>query len=166
MRDASQQQGSFANAGPRAPDSIVAGLLNSRIVRGPPDNSGMDEIFKAMADPNRRQILAALCRESREAGELARLVGLAPSAVSFHLRALKSADLVTVRRDGRYLRYAIAPTSVLSWRSQVDRLFPSDLLHREPGPAPSVPIPPPDPSEVEFVAETPGQSDQLPTELL
>jgi DNA-binding transcriptional ArsR family regulator len=97
-----------------------------------------DEIFKAMADPHRRQILGELCRQSREAGELARMVGLAPNAVSFHLRALKAADLVRVRREGRFLRYSLEPASVLGWRSQVDRLFPSDLLGAEAAPGESV----------------------------
>ncbi len=85
-----------------------------------------DDIFKAMADPSRRQILSCLCRQSHEAGELARMVGLAPNALSFHLRALKAADLVTVRRDGRFLRYSLDDRGLSTWRSHVDRLFPAD----------------------------------------
>jgi len=87
-----------------------------------------DETFKAMADSTRRQILAALCQQSREAGELARLVGLAPNAVSFHLRALKSAELVNVQRDGRHLRYSIEPGTMRAWREQLDAMFPADQL--------------------------------------
>jgi len=87
-----------------------------------------DETFKAMADSTRRQILAALCQQSREAGELARLVGLAPNAVSFHLRALKSAELVNVQRDGRHLRYSIEPGTMQAWREQLDAMFPADQL--------------------------------------
>lgn len=125
-----------------------------------------DEIFKAMADPHRRQILGELCRQSHEAGELARMVGLAPNAVSFHLRALKAADLVRVRRQGRFLRYSLEPASVLSWRGQVDQLFPGELLKSSPlsdsaYESADTPVPAFD-DEPE-----PGQrEDQLPTELL
>lgn len=125
-----------------------------------------DEIFKAMADPHRRQILGELCRQSHEAGELARMVGLAPNAVSFHLRALKAADLVRVRRQGRFLRYSLEPASVMSWRGQVDRLFPADLLSASPlseradGPA-DKPVP-----GFDDEPEPGRREDQLPTELL
>jgi DNA-binding transcriptional ArsR family regulator len=120
----------------------------------------MDEIFKAMADGSRRRILAALCREPREAGELARLVGLAPNAVSFHLKALKSADLVSVRRDGRFLRYSVAPESVRSWRSHVDDLFPAMLLETAGAPVGT------DGDAAGLAIRDAGGGAQLPTELL
>lgn len=125
-----------------------------------------DEIFKAMADPHRRQILGELCRQSREAGELARMVGLAPNALSFHLRALKAADLVNVRREGRFLRYSLEPSSVLGWRSQVDRLFPSALLSGsavESSFALTKTLSTPNDGSEHAVSD---YSDQLPTELL
>jgi DNA-binding transcriptional ArsR family regulator len=118
-----------------------------------------DEIFKAMADPSRRQILTALCRESREAGELARMVGLAPNAASFHLRALKSAELVDVRREGRFLRYSITPGSLQAWREQVDRLFSFEPSGTRPQASTRV-------SEVVSVGDALSTGDQLPTELL
>lgn len=127
-----------------------------------------DEVFKALADPHRRKILGELCRQSREAGELARMVGLAPNAVSFHLRALKAADLVRVRREGRFLRYSLEPANVLSWRSQVDRLFPRYLLDAAPATAEPVR----GLAEPEAYAtgglntNSTGGGDQLPTELL
>lgn len=123
-----------------------------------------DEIFRAMADPHRRQILGELCRQSREAGELARMVGLAPNALSFHLRALKAADLVNVRREGRFLRYSLEPSSVLGWRSQVDSLFPTDLLHARPSAA-SAETPHVSPEPL-LEIEPATRGDQLPTELL
>ena len=82
-----------------------------------------DETFKAMADATRRQILAALCQQSREAGELARLVGLAPNAMSFHLRWLKSVGLVSVRREGRWLWYSVQVQSLRSWLDSLAASF-------------------------------------------
>jgi DNA-binding transcriptional ArsR family regulator len=123
-----------------------------------------DEIFKAMADPHRRRILGELCQQSREAGELARMVGLAPNALSFHLRALKSADLVSVRREGRYLRYSLEADSLQSWRRQVDQLFPAAMT-RAGSPAAS-PVLEADKTEPADFTEPETNPDQLPTELL
>ena len=129
-----------------------------------------DEIFKAMADSSRRQILAALCQESREAGELARMVGMAPNALSFHLRALKSAELVNVRREGRFLRYSIEPRSLQAWREQVDRLFAFERI----GPRPQDAGRDSRMSELQPIAaagteptvDAASNDDYLPTELL
>lgn len=127
-----------------------------------------DEIFKAMADPHRRQILGELCRQSREAGELARMVGLAPNALSFHLRALKAADLVTVQREGRFLRYSLDPQSVRSWRHQVESLFPAHLVGAESLPARRISSETYDTESLasEFDSGSSTAHDQLPTELL
>lgn len=41
------------------------------------------------------------------AGEIAEEVGITPTALSFHLKELDHAGLVTSTRDGRYIRYAM-----------------------------------------------------------
>ncbi len=90
------------------------------------------------------------------------MVGLAPNALSFHLRALKSADLVSVRREGRYLRYSLEADRLESWRRQIDQLFP--LASSRAGSfAASHAI---EPDESESSVEPQTNSDQLPTELL
>jgi DNA-binding transcriptional ArsR family regulator len=87
-----------------------------------------DDMFKAMADPHRRQIMAALCERPMVASDLARLVQLAPNAVSFHLKWLKSAGLVAVHRQGKYLRYELVSATLTDWRNHVGAIFAS----REP----------------------------------
>jgi len=84
-----------------------------------------DDTFRALADPHRRQIMAALCEQPMLAGDLARLVQLAPNAVSFHLKWLKSAGLVAVHRQGKYLRYQVVTTALASWREHLGVMFPS-----------------------------------------
>src|SRR5688572_13000653 len=82
-----------------------------------------DDTFKAMADPHRRQIMLALCERPMVASDLARLVQLAPNAISFHLKWLKSAGLVAVHRQGKYLRYQVMAPALAGWREHVRTVF-------------------------------------------
>lgn len=91
----------------------------------------MDGVFKALADEHRRRIVAALCQEPAEAGSLAGAVGLAPNAVSFHLKALKAADLVTVRRRGRHLVYQLQPETLHGWLEGLAQRFGLPQLNGE-----------------------------------
>jgi len=64
-------------------------------------------IAKALADEGRVRILAAL--EGRElcVCRLISLLGLAPSTVSKHLSILAQAQLITSRKQGRWIYYKI-----------------------------------------------------------
>ena len=99
-------------------------------------DDGRDDIYKALADGHRREILTVLCRGPRRAGELARQVSLAPNAVSFHLRLLRSAGLVSVEREGRFLWYRVEPTTVAGWQAEVRQQFQPgpEAGPRAPGP--------------------------------
>ncbi|GEL17894.1 ArsR/SmtB family transcription factor [Pseudonocardia asaccharolytica] len=70
---------------------------------------GADLAFDALADPVRREILGILAEcDEVSAGDLAtRVPSVGRTAVSSHLRILRSAGLVTERRDGRYRFYSV-----------------------------------------------------------
>jgi len=72
----------------------------------------MNEAFKALADPTRRDILKLLRRGEMTAGELAKHFDMAKPSVSHHFSVLKQADLVTTRRDGQQIYYALNTTVV------------------------------------------------------
>jgi DNA-binding transcriptional ArsR family regulator len=82
----------------------------------------MHEVFKALADPSRREILRLLAGGEKSAGDLARHFDLSKPSVSHHFAVLKDADLVRSRREGQTIIYALNTTVVqdaLTWFSDL-----------------------------------------------
>jgi ArsR family transcriptional regulator len=71
-----------------------------------------DLAFDALADPVRREILTVLAeREECSAGELSdHIQRVGRTAVSSHLRVLRTAGLIAERRTGRFRYYSVDPT--------------------------------------------------------
>ena len=65
------------------------------------------ELFKAMGDPTRLQILCSLMAGECLAGELAEVCGHTQSAISHQLRLLRTLRLVRARRMGRNIFYSL-----------------------------------------------------------
>jgi ArsR family transcriptional regulator len=63
--------------------------------------------FKALSDPLRLRILDRLRGGERCVCELTDALDAGQSLLSFHLKVLKDAGLVTDRRDGRWMHYAL-----------------------------------------------------------
>ena len=77
-----------------------------------------NDAFKALADPTRREILRLLRRGEMTAGELAQRFDTTKPTLSHHFAVLKDADLVTSRRDGQTIWYALNTTvleDVVAW---------------------------------------------------
>jgi ArsR family transcriptional regulator, arsenate/arsenite/antimonite-responsive transcriptional repressor len=67
----------------------------------------MNEVFKALSDPTRREILRVLRQQAYSAGELAELFPLAKSTLSGHFNVLKAADLVVQEKRGTAVIYRL-----------------------------------------------------------
>jgi DNA-binding transcriptional ArsR family regulator len=64
-------------------------------------------VFRALADPTRRQILQDLRGGERAAGEIAAGFSISGPSISRHLTILKSAGLVTERRQANKIYYSL-----------------------------------------------------------
>jgi DNA-binding transcriptional ArsR family regulator len=72
----------------------------------------MNEAFKALADPTRREILRLLRGGEMSAGELAQRFDMSKPSVSHHFTVLKGADLIGSRREGQQVYYFLNTTVV------------------------------------------------------
>lgn len=84
----------------------------------------MNEAFKALADPSRREILRLLRGGEMTAGELAEHFDMAKPSVSHHFAKLKEADLITSRREGQQVYYSLNTTVVEDLLALIWDLFP------------------------------------------
>ena len=69
-----------------------------------------DPAFKALSDPTRREILRLLCRRDMSVGEIVDKFAMSQPSISRHLAVLRSAGLVTARRDGQNVVYGLDTT--------------------------------------------------------
>jgi ArsR family transcriptional regulator len=80
--------------------------------------------FKAIADPTRREILHLLRKEEMTAGDVAARFDMTKPTMSHHFSVLKEAGLVTSRREGQTIWYALNTTvleDVLAWTLDMAR---------------------------------------------
>jgi ArsR family transcriptional regulator len=80
--------------------------------------------FKAIADPTRREILHLLRKEEMTAGDVAARFDMTKPTMSHHFSVLKDAGLVTSRREGQTIWYALNTTvleDVLAWTMDMAR---------------------------------------------
>lgn len=98
------------------------------------------DVFAALADPTRRQVLDLLTRHERAAGELGRAFPrISQPGISRHLRILREAGLVRVRRERQHRYYSLRSERLAEvdawiskyrgfWESELDSL--EDFLER------------------------------------
>ncbi len=78
-----------------------------------PDIEAMSDLFKAIGDPGRLQIVLALDSEEMCVCDLAALLGVSESAASHQIRILRTMNLVKNRREGQVLYYRLVDDHVM-----------------------------------------------------
>jgi len=81
----------------------------------------MLETFRALAEPNRLQIIELLLNGPRPVGDMVEQLGLRQPQVSKHLRVLSEAGLVDVRVDAQRRIYALRPAPLQELEAWVER---------------------------------------------
>lgn len=90
-------------------------------------------MFKSLADPTRRAVLARLCNGPASMSELAQPFRMALPSFAQHLRVLEECGLVRSRKQGRVRTYQVAPRRLklaqswlekqrAVWEGRLDRL--------------------------------------------
>lgn len=76
------------------------------------DTARAAQLFHALSDETRLSILECLRGSERCVCELTGDLDAAQSRLSFHLRVLREAGLVTDRREGRWMYYTLNPETL------------------------------------------------------
>ena len=89
------------------------------------------EVFEAIAQPKRREILRLLAEGERSAGEVASRFAVTQPAISQHLTVLKKAGLISERRDGTRRLYSVRPEGLDDLHSFLAEVLPARLERLE-----------------------------------
>lgn len=97
------------------------------------EHEGDASPYRAVADGTRRRILDVLANGERSVSELLECFedeGLSQPALSQHLKVLREAGLVAVRRDGRRRIYSLDPRplrAIYDWVAHYERFWDEKL---------------------------------------
>jgi DNA-binding transcriptional ArsR family regulator len=88
------------------------------------------DVFNAVAEPRRREILALLILRELAVGDIVSVIGVDQPSVSKHLGVLRETGLVRVRRNGRHRLYstnAVAIRPLHDWAATFERYWSHQL---------------------------------------
>jgi DNA-binding transcriptional ArsR family regulator len=96
-------------------------------------SSTTSDIFNAIADGHRREVLDALIAGEKAVGEIVHALSMSQPQVSKHLRVLSEVGLVTCRAEGRRRLYRLEPARLRplrewlaayerAWNARMDRV--------------------------------------------
>jgi ArsR family transcriptional regulator len=91
------------------PEAVIAGRA---MIPGQDELEGMEVFFKVLGDSTRLRILHALLAGELCVCDLSETFGMSVSAVSHQLSVLKNARLVSHRREGKIVYYALSDDHV------------------------------------------------------
>lgn len=83
----------------------------------------MGNVFKAISDPTRREILKLLNDKDLSAGEIAKHFDISKPALTKHLNILREAELVSSEKQGNFVIYSINVTVLQQSLSKFMAIF-------------------------------------------
>src|SRR4051812_19938539 len=89
-----------------------------------PDAAAAAGLFHALSDPMRIEVLALLANGERCVCDLTAALDVAQSRLSWHLKTLKDAGLVSDRREGRWSYYTLQPAAFAEAEAALAALKP------------------------------------------
>lgn len=95
--------------------------MTARAARPAAQAASVDDVFRALADSTRRQVVERLSRSPASVSELAAPFDMALPSFVEHLRVLEGCGLVRSRKTGRVRTYQLAPKRLRlaeNWLSQ------------------------------------------------
>jgi DNA-binding transcriptional ArsR family regulator len=92
----------------------------------------MNEVFQALGDPTRREVLRLLRQGDLTAGEIAERFPLAKSTLSGHFNVLKHAGLIVSERRGTTIVYSLNASAFEEALAAVLELFDVGARAKEP----------------------------------
>jgi len=87
-------------------------------------------VYEALAEPHRRQIIELVGAGERSAGEIVEVLAISQPGVSKHLRVLREAGLVSVRKDAQRRVYRLEPEKLAeldAWLAPYRRFWVNKL---------------------------------------
>lgn len=88
----------------------------------PADGARVFPLLKALADPTRMEVVRALAGGERCVCELTAATGVAQSRLSFHLKVMRQAGLISAREQGRWVYYRLEPEVLRDLRRWLEAL--------------------------------------------
>jgi DNA-binding transcriptional ArsR family regulator len=85
------------------------------------------EVFEAVAQPKRREILRLLSGGELSAGAIAARFDITQPAVSQHLKVLKETGLISERRDGTRRLFSVRPEGLAELQDFLAEVLPAGL---------------------------------------
>jgi ArsR family transcriptional regulator len=89
------------------------------------------ELFKILSVDKRIEIIELLKKDSLSVNVLAEKLGITQSAVSQHLRVLKSAGLVDYERQGYWIYYSLNKDILEKCRQRLNRICTCGCLEKQ-----------------------------------
>ncbi|HEY3250452.1 MAG TPA: metalloregulator ArsR/SmtB family transcription factor [Ignavibacteria bacterium] len=90
----------------------------------------INDVFSALADEHRRNMLVMLSKGSKNVNEIASAFKISRPAVSKHLKILKRSNLVAIKKEGRNRYFSLNPKpvkEVFDWLKFYDKSWDRKL---------------------------------------